>query len=116
MFSDAQMKLSLTSAASSEAKRNMSGQYGAIVWILPRPILPRAFTARERRSGEGLSRKAATAGTASGTDRGWARPASPSSQSAFARIFSDPQRSREERYGTLSSQRSLSFVSSANSL
>ena len=32
MFSDAQIKLSLTFASSSDAKRNRSFQYGSIMW------------------------------------------------------------------------------------
>jgi integrase len=63
MFSDAQMKLSLTFASSSEANRNSRSQYGSMAGKLPRPILPSALRARSRKSGSVLSKKDAMTGT-----------------------------------------------------
>ena len=96
MFSDAQMKLSLTFAASSEANRNSLSQYGSMAGKLPRPILPSALRARSRKSGSALSQKDAMAGTCASVDAGYASPISPSSQSAFARIFTEAESRSDE--------------------
>lgn len=63
-----------------------------------RPILPRAFSVRSRKSST-LRQKEAIAGTASFAFRGCSRPIPPSSDSAFARIFTPAWSRRAGTYG-----------------
>ena len=89
MFSEAQIKLNLTLAAESFAKRNKSFQCGSIKPKSARPIRPNALIARSRISGSELPRKPAICGTQSATAEGYFNPISARSHSAFALIFSD---------------------------